>query len=234
MARILICEGNELLWKKGDLHTHNGLVAEEEAKKSNPKSNTGKEFKAYEASFTDLLRYIKRGPATILPKDAAYIVYFTGIGKSSKVLDAGAGCGVLSASLAKVAKEVTSYESKPEFLKIAEKNLEFLGITNVKLENKDIYEGIDETDLDLITLDLSEPWNVFNHLNSLKQSGWLVTYLPTIVQVMHTVEAAEKNGLIHVKTVELLEREWHIEGKKVRPKSQMIAHTAFLSFFRKL
>ena len=36
------------------------------------------------------------------------------------------------------------------------------------------------------------------------------------------------------KVVELLEREWHVEGKKVRPKSDMLGHTAFLIIVRKL
>ncbi len=234
MARILIKEDKEFIWKQGDLHTNFGLVKEKDILESNPKSNTGKDFLAFDASFTDLLRYIHRGPATITPKDAAYICYFTGINKSSKVVDAGAGCGILAASLANFSKEVTSYELNPEFLKIAKKNIDFLGVNNVNLKNNDIYEGIEEKNLDLITLDLPEPWRVFKFSDSLKQSGWLVTYLPTIVQVMEAVGEAGKNRLYHFKTIELLEREWHIEGKKVRPKSSMIAHTAFLSFFRKI
>lgn len=234
MARILVREDKEFIWRQGDLHTNFGMIKEADIQKNNPKSNTGKEFLAFDASFTDLLRYIKRGPATILPKDAAYIVYFTGINSKSIVLDAGSGCGILAASLGRIAKEVVSYEINPEFLKIAEKNLSFLGIKNVKLKNKDVYGGIDEKKLDLITLDLPEPWRVFKFTDTLKPSGWLVTYLPTIVQVQNAVEAAAKNGLHHFKTIELLEREWHVEGQKVRPKSQMIAHTAFLSFFRKI
>lgn len=234
MARILVREDKEFIWKAGDLHTNFGVIKEKDVQTNNPKSNTGKEFLAYEATFSDLLRYINRGPATITPKDAAYICYYTGVNKSSKVLDAGAGCGVLSASLGKIAKEVVSYEINPEFLKVAQKNLDFLNVENVTLKNKDIYEGIEEDDFDVITLDLPEPWHVYKYLNKLKEGGWLVTYLPTIVQVMTAVDESSKNNLLHVKTVELLEREWHIEGRKVRPKSAMIAHTAFLSFFRKI
>lgn len=234
MARILVSEGKEFIWKAGDLHTNFGVIKEGDIQSSNLKSNTGKEFVAYEASFSDLLRHIHRGPATITPKDAAYICYYTGVNKDSRAVDAGAGCGILSASLGRIAKEVTSYELNPEFLKIAKNNLDFLKVDNVKLKNKDIYEGIEETDLDLVTLDLPEPWHVFRYSNSLKEGGWLVTYLPTIVQVITAVDESSKNNLFHVKTVELLEREWHIEGRKVRPKSAMIAHTAFLSFFRKI
>ncbi len=234
MARVLVRDGKEFFWKSGDMHTNFGLIKEKDINESRPKSNIGKEFVAFDASFTDLLRHIKRGPATILPKDAGYIAYYTGINKDSRIVDAGAGCGILAASLARIARELTSYEINPEFLKIAEKNLKFLGISNVKLKNSDIYEGIDEKDLDLITLDLPEPWHVFKHLSSLKQSGWLVTYLPTITQVIQAVKAAENYGLFHFKTIELLEREWHVDGIKVRPKSQMIGHSAFLSFFRKL
>ena len=51
---------------------------------------------------------------------------------------------------------------------------------------------------------------------------------------MEFVSAVKENGnYVVLKTLELVEREWYVEDKKVRPKSDMIAHTAFLSFCRK-
>ena len=37
-----------------------------------------------------------------------------------------------------------------------------------------------------------------------------------------------------VKTIEVLHRSWHIEGMAVRPDHRMVAHTAFLTFARRL
>jgi tRNA (adenine57-N1/adenine58-N1)-methyltransferase catalytic subunit len=46
-----------------------------------------------------LLRKLKRGPQVVLPKDIGMILGFTGVGKTSKVVDAGAGSGWLAISL---------------------------------------------------------------------------------------------------------------------------------------
>ena len=49
------------------------------------------------------------------------------------------------------------------------------------------------------------------------------------------VNAVRKNdSLAHIKTVELIEREWEAEERKVRPKSKGIGHSGFLSFARKV
>lgn len=236
IRKVLYKEGRYLYWRSGDLHTNYGMVKEAAMKKANKevKTNKGEKLIVLEPSYNDLIRKIKRDPQTLLPKDLAAILFYTGINKKYKILDAGAGCGLLAASMARIAKEVTTYEKNPGYQKMIEHNLSFLGIKNVNLKIKDIYDGIEEKDLDLITLDLPEPWKVLKHATkALKQSGYLMTYLPTIVQVIQLVEESEKQGFIHLKTIELLEREWHVEGKRVRPKSQMIGHSAFLTFLRK-
>jgi len=52
---------------------------------------------------------------------------------------------------------------------------------------------------------------------------------------MDFVNAVNKNkNFIHVKTVELIQREWEIEERKVRPITTQTVHTGFLSFVRKV
>lgn len=234
--KIIYNQELKMLWKKGDLHTHLGVIAEKDIKKLHKvQTNKGFIFYVADANFLDLVRKIKRGPQTLLPKDLAIISYYSGIDRSSKVLDAGAGCGLLAAVLGRIAKSVTTCDINETSLEITKQNIKFLGLKNVKVKKHDIYEGIPEKNLDVITLDVPEPWHVFPHTEAtLKNGGMLITYLPTIVQVEKTVKEAEKQNLLHLKTIEVLEREWHIEGQKVRPMSQMMGHTAFLSFFRKL
>jgi len=41
-------------------------------------------------------------------------------------------------------------------------------------------------------------------------------------------------NFVHVKTSEIIEREWEIDQRRVRPKSQAIGHSGFISFVRKI
>ena len=213
-------------WESGDLHTPHGIIKEEEILKSNkPKSHSNKEFSSYEANFLDKIKKIKRGPQTLLKKDLAYINLY--IEKDSTVVEAGSGTGLLAATISQKAKQVYSYDINESHLKLAQKNLEFLKTNNVKLKNKDIYNGFDEKP-DTLVLDLPEPWKV--PFDNIKNGGTIIAYLPTITQVMEF----HKTKLHIEKTIELLEREWYVQDKKVRPKSQMEGHTAFLIIARKI
>ncbi len=237
VKKVLVRDNKRYYWSQGDLHTLSGVVKEADITKEKGRvySHKSKEFLIFDANFVDEVVKIKRGPAIMTKKDIGYVIANSGINKESTVVDAGAGCGVSAIFLANATKKVYSYEINQEFYKIAQKNLAELGISNVELKNKNIYEGIEEKDVDLVFLDLNEPWNALNHAgSSLKSGKFLVSYLPTITQVSELVDKAGNTCFIHEKTVELIEREWHVEGKKVRPKSRMIGHTGFLVFLRKI
>ncbi len=107
---------------------------------------------------------------------------------------------------------------------------------NLKVKNKDIYKGIDEKNIDLVTLDLPEPWKALKSVEkALKIGGFLVSYSPTIPQVIDFVNKInEDKNFIHIKTIELIQREWEIDGRKVRPKTTQTVHTGFLSFVRRI
>ena len=63
----------------------------------------------------------------------------------------------------------------------------------------------------------------------------MVSYSPTIPQVMDFVnESKKRDELVYLKTKEVIEREWEINERKVRPMSQQIGHSGFLSFVRKV
>ncbi len=218
-------------WSSGDLHTPDGILREKDLETAKGKvlSHSGKEFFALDTNFIDQIKRINRGPQTLVPKDLAYILFYAGLSKDSLVVDAGAGCGLLAAVLGKYAKKVTSYDMNKEHLAIAEKNLKFLQIDNVELKEGNVYEKIDEKDIDVLTLDLPEPWRV--NLDCVKNGGTIIVYLPSITQVAEFCNTTKE----HIeKVVEIIEREWHVEGKKVRPKSEMLGHTAFLIVLRKL
>jgi len=225
--------------KNSDLHTQFGYIKKEDLKSVNGsivKSNTGKEFYIYDASFLDIFSKIKRGAQIIPLKDMGMIITETGINSKSKVVDAGAGSGALACFLANLVREVTTYEIREDFIKIVEHNKKLLGLKNLKIKNKNIYDKIAEKNTDLVTLDVPEPWNALDSvLGALKVGGFLVSYSPSVPQVMDFVSAIKlREEFVYLKTVEIVEREWEIDGRKVRPRSPAIGHSGFLSFVRKM
>ena len=241
MAKVLMNKlGKRFLVKdiSKDMHTQFGYFKKEDLKAKNGriKTNTGKEFAIFDAYFIDLHKKIKRGAQIIPLKDIGLIVSETGVNKKSKVVDAGSGSGALACFLANIAKEVTTYEIREDFIEIVKNNIKFLNLKNVKIKNKNIYDGIDEKNVDLVTLDLPEPWKALESAEkSLKAGGFLVSYSPTIPQVMDFVNEVRKNdNFAYLKTSEIIEREWEVEERKVRPRSQAIGHSGFLSFARKI
>jgi tRNA (adenine57-N1/adenine58-N1)-methyltransferase len=111
-----------------------------------------------------------------------------------------------------------------------------VGPGNLIVRERDVYEGIDETDVDRLVLDLSEPWRVFPHaLDFLRPGGIVACYSPSIIQVQRTVEELEASrGFGQIESLEVLYRPWHVKGQAVRPVQQMVSHTAFLTFARRL
>ena len=241
MAKVLMNKlGKRFLVKDTtkDMHTQFGYFKKEDLKAKNGriKTNTGKEFAIFDAYFIDLHKKIKRDAQIIPLKDIGLIVSETGVNKKSRVVDAGSGSGALACFLANIAKEVITYEIREDFIEIVKNNIKFLNIKNIKIKNKNIYDGIDEKNVDLVVLDLPEPWKALESAEkSLKAGGFLVSYSPTIPQVMDFVNYVRKNeNFAYLKTSEIIEREWEVEERKVRPRSQAIGHSGFLSFVRKI
>lgn len=231
---IIDRKGNVNYWKGGDYSSLFGKIKEEDMKNGIVKSHIGKEFIVFDAGFIDKLKGIKRGPAIMISKDIGYILAYCGVNEKSKIVEAGSGTGVLTAFLGRISKNVFSYEVKKEFFDIVKGNLELLDV-KVDLKNKDIDEGIDEDDLDLVVLDLPEPWRILESAErKLKSGGFFVAYLPSITQVNGLVGNAKERSFYVDKVIELIEREWHVDGVKVRPKSSMIGHTGFMVFLRKI
>jgi tRNA (adenine57-N1/adenine58-N1)-methyltransferase len=100
---------------------------------------------------------------------------------------------------------------------------------------RDVYNGIDERDLDRIVLDLPEPWRVVKHaVEAMRPGGILVAYLPTILQVGRLREEIADSPFGMAETLEVLQRGWHVEGQSIRPDHRMVAHTGFLTVARLL
>jgi len=236
--KVLMGKNDKFLAKdiSKDYHTKHGFFKKEDLKKSGKaiKTNTGMEFSIFNPYFIDLYKKIKRDAQIIPLKDIGLIIAETGINNKSKIVDAGSGSGALCCFLANIAKEVITYEIREDFIEIVNHNINYLKLKNVKIKNKNIYDGIDEKNIDLIVLDLPEPWNAIEAAKkALNVGGFLVSYSPTIAQTADFVNAINKDkNFVHVKTSEIIERAWEIDARKVRPKSQQIGHSGFVSFVR--
>lgn len=224
-------------------HTHKGFVKFDDLigkdYGSTVLSNMGVEFAVLKPLLRDYIMKSARQTQITYPKDIALIVMFSGIGCGSRVVEAGTGTGALTTALAHYVKpsgKVYSYEVRKEFLETAEKNLRRAGLTDfVELKNKDITVGIDEADVDAVILDLATPWLVIPHAyNALKPCGTLVSFSPTIDQVVKTAEALKENSFIDIETVECLMRGIQAERGKTRPQTLMVGHTGYVTFARKI
>ncbi len=220
-----------------DFSTEYGLISKKDLKKNGRiLTDKKKEFIVLEPEFIDKYKRMSRLAQMPLLKDIGLIIAETGLNKNSKVVDAGGGSGGTACFLANLCKEVTTYEIKKEHYEIIKKNKEFLGLKNLTIKNKDFLEGIDEKNIDLITLDMPSPWNALGQAEkALKQGGFLVMYSPTINMTADFVKVLlENERFIIIKTIELIGREWKIDKQSVKPKSQATVHSGFLVFSRKL
>ncbi|HET9732904.1 MAG TPA: tRNA (adenine-N1)-methyltransferase [Acidimicrobiales bacterium] len=230
------------LMEGGSFHSHTGVVdhacligADEGV---TVRSTSGAAYVAVRPTLSDFVLKMPRGAQVIYPKDLAHIVVMADIHPGVRVLEAGVGSGALSMALLRAGAEVIGYEIRPDFASRAAANVAaFLGqeaAGRYRVEERDVYDGIAETDLDRVVLDLPEPWRVVPHAaTAMRLGGILLSYLPTIGQTAELRAALEEGGCFAMaETVEVLVRTWHIEGRSVRPDHRMVAHTGFLSAAR--
>ena len=86
---------------------------------------------------------------------------------------------------------------------------------------------------DLVVLDLPNPVEaIANAKNLAKQSGYIVFYTPHITQAQEVINALD-DDFKFITTIEIIQRRWEIDEKRLRPKHNMLGHTAFLTIARK-
>jgi tRNA (adenine57-N1/adenine58-N1)-methyltransferase len=224
-------------------HTHKGYLKLDELidkEYGEPiKSSLGIYFTTLKPALTDYIMKSSRNTQITYPKDAALIVMFSGIGPGSRVVESGTGTGALTTALAHYVGstgKVYSYELRSEFQKTAEKNLQRSKlIDHVELKSGDVTLGIEERDVDAVILDLAVPWLVVPHAyEALKPSGILVSFSPTIDQVVKTTEALKENSFVFIETVECMMRGMQVERGKTRPQTLMTGHTGYITHARRI
>jgi tRNA (adenine57-N1/adenine58-N1)-methyltransferase len=224
-------------------HTHKGyikfddLIGKEYG--SIIKGSLGINFTVLKPQLTDYIMKSARNTQITYPKDNALIVMYSGIGPGSRVAESGTGTGALTTALAHYVAptgKIYTYDIRPESQKTAEKNLKRAGLLDyVELKLKDAVLGFDEKDLDAVILDLAVPWLVVPQAyEALKPSGTIVSFSPTIDQVVKTVEVLREQGFVCIETFECMMRGMQIERGKTRPQTLMTGHTGYITHARKV
>jgi tRNA (adenine57-N1/adenine58-N1)-methyltransferase len=228
----------------GEFHTHAGVldharvIGQDEG--VTVRTNRNAAMVALRPTLAEYVLEMPRGAQVIYPKDLGPILMLGDIFPGARVLESGVGSGAMTMTLLRAVGptgSVTGYEIRDDFADRARRNVEgYLG-TEVPLtiETRDVYEGIEATDLDRVVLDLPEPWQVVKHAETaLRPGGVLLSYLPTILQVSTLRETLAESSFGMAETLEVLQRGWNVDGASVRPDHRMVAHTGFLTVARKL
>lgn len=209
-------------------------------KKTGEKTRIGnKEFIIMKPSIVDKIETIERKAQIILPKDSSLIILYCDVKNGDTIIEGGAGSGALTIALANCVRpdgKIISYEKRKDFAEIAKRNIENAELGKwVDIKIADVTESIDEKDADAVILDIPNPWDaVKNAYSSLKTGGHFCSYSPTMNQVEQTVKTLRFHSFIEIKTFENLQREIVVGEGGVRPGFDMLGHTGYVTFARKI
>ncbi len=226
-----------------EFQTHAGVVPHDELigrpEGVGVASTRGQKFQAYRPTLSDYILAMPRGAQVIYPKDIGPMLMLADIEPGCRVLESGVGSGALSMAMLRAGAIITGYELREDFAARAAKNVtEFLGsaaLENYDVHVRDAYEPLDHGGFDRIVLDLPEPWNVVPNIGTnLRPGGIIVSYSPSVTQVMRMRDALDRAGFAEASTMEVMNRGWHVDGAAVRPDHRMVAHTGFLTRARLL
>ncbi len=200
----------------------------------------GAEYRVFRPTFNQYVMNLKRRAQIIYPKDIGPILLWADVFPGATVVEGGIGWGALAIKLLEAvgpSGRLVSYEMREDFAESGARTVtRFLGeCENHEVKVRDIYEGIDERDVDRVICDLPEPWRVVSHASeALVPGGILLSYLPSTIQVKQMVDRIEEEGGFTVPEVfEVIHRPWHVKGQSVRPVQWMFSHSAFLVVSRK-
>ncbi|MFH0897629.1 MAG: tRNA (adenine-N1)-methyltransferase [Candidatus Bathyarchaeota archaeon] len=255
-SEVLVAEGDDILLfldlrrtylvkvRSGEkFHTHKGFIQLNDilGKRFGDKvtTNLGFSFSILKPSIYDYLDKALRSTQIVYLKDVALITAYSGVGPGSKVIEAGTGSGALTSALAHYVQpegKVYSYDIKVEFQEKALRNLVRAGVAEfVELKAGDAVEGFAERGVDAVILDMATPWLVVPRAyEALRGGGSIVSFSPTIEQVVKTVNALNEGGFVSMESVECISRRFKVKEGETRPETLMIGHTGYITHARKV
>ena len=202
----------------------------------------GARLLAVRPTFAEQVTGRQRQAQPIYPKDLGAILVAADIHPGARVVEAGTGTGALTLAVLRAVGPdgvVVSYEQREEFLEAAKKAIvDTLGSlpSNLTLKLGDVYQGMEESDIDRVLLDLPEPWQAVPGAKAaLRPGGIVFAHCPNVSQVQRFFDCLrEVRGFGMLEAFEVLQRGWTVRGRSMRPSHRMVAHTGFLCFARRL
>lgn len=226
----------------GETQTHHGVVRHDDLIEKHcwgdvVLSHIGYAYTLLPPSLEHLIRNIKRNTQIVYPKDIGYILVQMNIGPGTQVIEAGTGSGGLTLAMARMVMphgHIYTYEIREEMQNLARKNLDYVGLSEyVTFKVRDIEEGFDEQNVDVVFLDVREPWHYLSQVHTaLKGGGFFGALLPTTNQVSVLLRHLERNNFGYMQVEEILLRHYKAVPARLRPVDRMVAHTGYLVFSR--
>ncbi|MBI3804102.1 MAG: tRNA (adenine-N1)-methyltransferase [Nitrospirae bacterium] len=237
----LLLKAGALFQFSGETIAHDAIIGLDEG--SEITLSRGTRFFILRPTLAEYILHMPRGAQILYPKDLALICMWADIYPGATVLEAGIGSGALTIALLNAVGEkgrVVSYELREDFARRAVANIEaYLGQSimadRLLVRQQDVYEGIEEAEIDRVVLDLPEPQRVVPHAAAkLRPGGIFLSFVPTVPQIELVVAALRREGFAYIETFETLLRGWNIDGRSVRPDLRMVAHSGFITTARRL
>ena len=229
--------------KEERFHTHKDcvflgdLIGKDYGEVITGKNN--RRFYVLRPTLHDFLIKVDRLTQIIYPKDIGYILLKLGVGPGKTVLECGCGSGALTTAFAYMVGDsgkVISYEKEERFLKLAQKNISRLNLSDrVEFKLREVKDAFDESEVDAVFLDVKEPWILVKPAwNALKAGAPIGILVPTTNQISLTLKELFATGFAQVEVVEILLRKYKTNPERIRPEDRMVAHTGFLIFAKKV
>lgn len=229
--------------KEKKLHTHLGIidVGATIGLEFGFSINTNKEKRIYllPPNIHDFVMKSQRSTQIVYPKDYGYIVARTGLKNGSQVLEIGTGSAALTTFIASIVMptgHVHTYDVNEDFMTTAQKNLTKSGMINFVTQEKFDETRINQLrDIDLVIIDLGDPWNYLDTVHPVMKNGASVVCIcPTMNQLENLATQFHYSGFIDSDCVEIFIRKIEARQGKTRPSMRMIGHTTYLGFARKI
>lgn len=203
------------------------------------RSTTGSKLLAMRPRLADYALRMPRGAQLVYPKDLGPMIHWGDVRPGDVVIEAGTGSGALTLALLRAvgpSGRVITVELRDDHQRHARKIISrFSGgglPENLEMVLGDVQTVVTEhAGADRLFLDLPTPWDIVEAAaGNLAGDAVVCAYVPTVPQVQHLGDALRRTGrFVAIETFEGLHREWKVEGRSVRPESQMVGHTGFIT-----
>jgi tRNA (adenine57-N1/adenine58-N1)-methyltransferase len=238
---LLVRDGREFLCAPGDeLQTDLGVleVPPDVAPGDTIETHLGEPFEVKPARGPALFRHLDRTGAPMLPRDIGLVIGHLGLEAGDRVLDAGAGTGILAAFLGRLGVSVLTYERDEDFADTARGNMATAGVTDrVEVRTADVLDAQPELaagePFDAVTLDTEDAPAVVREAPALlAPAGGLAVYTPFVEHTRSAVEAARDAGFESIRSLETIQREMDFDERGSRPSTAGVGHTGYLTLAR--